>query len=112
MSMKKSKSEKVTLESLAGMVANGFAEQEKKLTGKIDDVESGLMVQISGVETRLTEKIDGVETRLSRQITGINNRIDDLALNRATREELLVLDKRVGRIETKLGLDFKRQAHA
>lgn len=94
------------------MVANGFDAQEKKLTGKIEGVESRLTEKINGVEARLTEKIDGVETRLSQQITGINNRIDDLALNRATREELLVLDKRVGRIETKLGLDFKRPVHA
>lgn len=110
--MKKTRAKKVTLEALAGMVANGFAEQEKLMTGKIDGVESRLTAEIKGVETRLETKINGVETRLSQQITGINNRIDDLALNRATREELLVLDKRVGRIETKLGLDFKRQAHA
>ncbi len=53
------------------------------------------------------QKIDG----LSQQITGINNRIDDLALNRATREEVSVLDRRVGRIETKLGIDFKKPEH-
>lgn len=114
--MKKTRAKKVTLEALAGMVANGFDAQEKniteKLTGEINGVESRLTEKINGVETRLETKINGVETRLSQQITGINNRIDDLALNRATREELLVLDKRVGRIETKLGLDFKRQAHA
>ncbi len=101
--------EKITLETLAGMVAKGFSAQEKKLTDKIDGVESRLTERIDGVESRLTERIDGVESRLSQQITGINNRIDDLALNRATREELTVLDKRVGRIETKLGLDFKKQ---
>lgn len=109
--MKRSRSKKVTLESLAGMVANGFAEQEKKLTGKIEGVESRLGEEIKGLETNLTEKINGVETRLSQQITGVNNRLDDLALNRATREELLVLDKRVARIETKLGLDFKQPTH-
>ena len=64
------------------MVANGFAAQEKKITEKITG-------EINGVESRLTDKINGVETRLSQQIFGINNRIDDLALNRATREEIL-----------------------
>ena len=90
----------MTLDKLAIMVANGFSGQEKKLTEKID-----------GVERKLTEKIDGVEARLSQQINGINNRIDDLALNRATRDELLLLDKRMIRVEHKLGIDFKKPQH-
>lgn len=84
-----SEKSKMTLEKLAAMVANGFSAQEKTLASKIDSAEA----------------------RLSQQITGINNRIDDLALNRATREELTVLDKRVARIELKLGIDFKKSQH-
>jgi len=72
-------------ESLARSVAEGFA----------------------GVDKRF----DDMETRLSQQISGINNRIDDLALNRATRDELLLLDKRMIRVEHKLGIDFKKPQH-
>ena len=72
-------------ESLARSVAEGFA----------------------GVDKRF----DDMETRLSQQISGINNRIDDLALNRATRDELLLLDKRMIRVENKLGIDFKKPQH-
>ena len=72
-------------ESLARSVAEGFA----------------------GVDKRL----DDMEARLSQQISGINNRIDDLALNRATRDELLLLDKRMIRVENKLGIDFKKPQH-
>ena len=72
-------------ESLARSVAEGFA----------------------GVANRF----DDMETRLSQQISGINNRIDDLALNRATRDELLLLDKRMIRVENKLGIDFKKPQH-
>jgi|GEM_PF-4261945 hypothetical protein len=82
---------KMTLDKLAVMVANGFSEQEHNITGKI------------------AGKIAESEARISQQIAGINNRIDDLALNRATREEVLVLDKRISRVEAKLGLDFKHQ---
>lgn len=66
--MRKNVIKKVTLESLAGMVARGFDEQEKKLTQEIGGVKS----EIKGAETRLTDKINTVETRLSQQITGIN----------------------------------------
>lgn len=87
-------------ENLARMVANGFSAQEKTFAEKIDSAEA-----------RLNTKIDDVETRLSQQITGINNRIGNLALNRATRDKLLVLDKRVLRVEQKLGIDFKKPQH-
>lgn len=83
-------------ESLARSVAQGFAGVDKRF---------------ESLETGLNKKIDNVEARLSQQITGINNRIDDLALNRATREEFFVLDKRVERIETKLGIHFKKTEH-
>ena len=87
-------------ESLARSVAVGFAGVDKRF----DEVDK----RFEAIDTRF----DGLEKRIGQQIQGLGNRIDDLALNRATREELLVLNKRVVRIETKLGIDFKRPQHA
>lgn len=87
-------------ESLARSVAQGFAGVDKRF----DEVDK----KFAAVD----KKFEGLETRLSQQISGINNRIDDLALNRATRDQLLVLDKRVLRVEQKLGIDFKKPQHA
>lgn len=93
----KEKSKKISTDDLAILINRGFEQAETR----INNVESGLISRINGVEERLSSKIGGLERR-----------IDDLALNRATRDELTVLDKRVGRIETKLGLDFKKSEHA
>jgi hypothetical protein len=65
----------------------------------------------SGVDKRF-EAVDKRFDGVGQQIQGLAGRIDDLALNRATRDELLVLDKRVARIETKLGIDFKPRQHS
>ena len=85
---KEIKKEKMSLEKLATMVANGFSGQEKKLTEKID-----------GVERKLTDKIDGVETRLGQQINGLGNRIDTLVDGKVSWADQNRLAGRVSRLE-------------
>ena len=49
------------------------------------------------------ERVDGKLDGLQNQISGVNNRIDDLALNRATKDEIYHLGLRVSKIEHKIG---------
>lgn len=74
------KTKKVSMDDLAIMIGRGFED----------------------VENRLSKKIDDVEEKLSRKIDGLSNRIDDLSLNRATREELKILSIRVEKVEKKV----------
>ncbi len=69
-------------ESLARMVANGFSEQERKLTEKIEDVE----------------------VRLGQKINGLGNRIDTLVDEKVLRTEHKKLSDRVSRLEIAGGL--------
>jgi TolA-binding protein len=87
---------KVTLDSLAVMMAGGFSDLENRLGSKIDHIDQRLSKLIDGLDER-TDKLEG-------KIDGINNRIDDLALNRATRDESKQLNARLTRIERKLAL--------
>lgn len=79
----------MTLDKLAGMMANGFSNLEEKLGGRIDRVE---------------ERLTDVEGRLSQKISGLENRIDDLAYGKAGRDEVQVLNTRVTRVEKKLAI--------
>ena len=72
----------MTLEKLAEMTMNGFRESESKFMAEID---------------RLDKKIEY-------RFDALSNRIDDLALGRATRYEHHALEKRVSKIERKIGL--------
>lgn len=83
----KTKTKKVSTDDLAIMIGRGFEEVDKRF----DDLDS-----------RLSKKIDDVEEKLSRKIDGLSNRIDDLSLNRATREELKILEIRVEKVEKKV----------
>ncbi len=101
--MKKKGSTKkdVSNEDLARMVAGGFDRMEKRfetMENRFEDVENHL-------ETMGT-KIDDVESRLGSKINGLHNRIDDLALNRATRDEVHILSTRMTRVEKKIGISF------
>ena len=75
-------------EGLAHMVANGFIEQEKKITEK------------------LTEKIEGVEARLGQQINGLGNRIDKLVDDKVAWTDHNRLADRVSRLE--MATPFKK----
>ncbi|TAK56969.1 hypothetical protein EPO17_03215 [Patescibacteria group bacterium] len=76
----------MTLDKLAGMMANGFSNLEEKLGGRIDKVE---------------ERLTDVEDRLSQKISGLENRIDYLAEGKASREEVKTINIRLTRVEKK-----------
>ncbi|MEX0672463.1 MAG: hypothetical protein WDZ82_02060 [Candidatus Paceibacterota bacterium] len=82
--------------------------QKKTSRKKTDMTVSELAKVVSKGFNALEERIDETEVRLSQQINGINNRLDDLALNRATRDELQTVNKRVDRVEKKVGLKSRR----
>ena len=94
-------------ESLAHSVAEGFAGVDKRFEA-VDKRFEAVDKRFEAVDKQFNQ----LEGKITQQIQGLGNRIDDLALNRATREELIVLDKRVGRIESKLGISFKKSEHA
>lgn len=81
------KTKKVSMDDLAIMIGRGFEDVDKRF----DELDS-----------RLSKKIDDVEEKLSRKIDGLSNRIDDLSLNRSTREELKILSIRVDNVEKKV----------
>lgn len=74
------KTKKISIDDLVIMTGRGFEDVEGKLSKKIDDIEE----------------------KLSRKVDGLSNRIDDLSLNRATREELKILQIRVEKVEKKV----------
>jgi len=82
----------------------------KSTDSKIEALAKSVAVGFAGVDKRfeqMDKKIDDVEKRLSQKISGLNNRIDDLALNRATKDEQYLLIKRVEKIEQHIGLAVK-----
>ena len=87
MKKENNKTKKVSMDDLAIMIGRGFEDIEQRLSGKIDGLD---------------KKIEYVEERLSRKIDGLSNRIYDLSLNRATREELKILEIRVEKVEKKV----------
>lgn len=124
------KTKKVSIEDLAVIVRDGFSnvdEKFKEVHKKMDEgfsdvnekfkkvhkeIEDLAVMTARGFEyvnnrfgeldSRLSKKIDDVEEKLSRKIGGLSNRIDDLSLNRATREELKILSIRVEKVEKKV----------
>lgn len=72
------------IDNLAVSTAKGFESVDKKF-------------EIVG------NKLDGLQN----QVGGVNNRIDDLALNRATKDEIYHLGLRVSKIESKIGFSGK-----
>lgn len=124
------KTKKVSIEDLAVMVSKGFnnvdekfKEVHKKMDKGFSDVNEkfnnvhkeiedlAIMTgrgfedvdkRFSELDSRLSKKVDDVEEKLSRKIDGLSYRIDDLFLNRATREELKILSIRVDKVEKKV----------
>ena len=87
----------MTVGKLAVIVAQGFAGMDKRFE-KIDQ----RFDQVDKRFEQMEERLQGIDSKIS----GTHNRIDDLALNRATRDEMGILSSRVDRIEHKLG--FKK----
>ena len=77
---------KSLIERLAASTAKGFTHMEKQFDEKLD------------------LKILKLEERLGNRFDGVNNRIDELALNRATRDEMKILSIRVDRLELRTGI--------
>ncbi|MEX0930609.1 MAG: hypothetical protein WDZ79_02930 [Candidatus Paceibacterota bacterium] len=82
----------MTINDLAKIISKGFSNMEEQFES------------LENCMGRLEERQDETEVRLSQQINGVNNRLDDLALNRATRDELYTANKRLDRVEKKVGL--------
>ncbi|MEK7552218.1 MAG: hypothetical protein AAB534_02260 [Patescibacteria group bacterium] len=98
---------KVSTEDLAQMIARGFGNSDKKFEGMITDLDTKLSNQIIDLDEKLSGKINDLDEKISGKINGLSNRIDDLALNRATREEIKILSIRVENIEHKVGIKNK-----
>jgi hypothetical protein len=82
---------KVTTDDLAIMIAKGFRGVDEKM---------------SGLEKRLTGKIDSVDTRLTSLESKVNqmdmrltSQLDNVVLNYTRRDEHSKLEKRVRRLE-------------
>ncbi|KKR45441.1 MAG: hypothetical protein A3G47_00690 [Candidatus Zambryskibacteria bacterium RIFCSPLOWO2_12_FULL_39_45] len=88
--MKRNAIKKTTLDNLAHMVARGF---------------QSVKTDLEAIEKRLINKIEEVEEVLTNRINGVERRIDDLALNRATRDEVYKIDRRLIRMERKVGTE-------
>lgn len=70
------------IDTLAQITAKGFQEASSELHSEID---------------KLNKKIDY-------RFDSLSNRIDDLVMNKATREQVKIIEVRIERIEKKLGL--------
>ncbi|MEK7614428.1 MAG: hypothetical protein AAB428_02055 [Patescibacteria group bacterium] len=92
----------VSNEDLARMVAKGFE--------SMDNNFSGLENKMTGLEDRMTgleDKVDGFERRVTQKIGNLERRIDDVVMNRATKDEVYALSLRVDNLEIKTGLKEK-----
>ncbi len=76
---------KKDIDNLAIATARGFSEVHKEM--------QDMHTELQDIEERLTNKIQGVERR-----------IDDIADNKANREQLKLIDLRVLKIEKKIGV--------
>lgn len=76
------KTKNISIDDLAIMVSNGF----------------------SNLSNEFNTKIDNLEEKLTNRMQGLERRIDDLAFNRASRDEVKMLDLRITRIEKKIGV--------
>jgi hypothetical protein len=99
--MKKKVSKKeMTVEDLAKIVDVGF----KNVNKTIEELAGMTARGFRDLDIKLNKKIDDVEERLNHKIQGVERRIDDLALNRATREEVRIMDIRLTKLEKKVGI--------
>jgi hypothetical protein len=97
--MKNKTAKKVTLESISNSI--------KLMAESINDLALATAKGFDEVNKRMDNfdlKIDHVEKTLSGKISGIDIRIDDLAFNRATKDEVYLLTKRMVKVEAKVGI--------
>lgn len=90
----------MTLDRFAIIMANSFEALEKNLRAEFTSLLGGVDNKVG----RLEDRIGKLEERLDYRFNALSNRIDDLALNRTTRNEHKLLEKRVSNIEKNLGL--------
>ncbi len=93
----------MTLDKLAGMMANGFSNLEEKLGGRIDKLD----IRVGSLENKfdsLENRIDTLEDSMLQKFSGLENRIDSLAEGKASREEVKVINTRLTRVEKKLAI--------
>ena len=93
----------MTLDKLAGMMANRFTNMEEKLGGRIDKLD----IRVGSLENKfdsLENRIDTLEDSMLQKFSGLENRIDSLAEGKASREEVKVINTRLTRVEKKLAI--------
>lgn len=94
---------KITLET----IADSISKLDTKIDQKIDDLAISTAKGFEEVNKRMDNfdiKIDRTEKTLSGKIEGVDRRIDDLAFNRATKDEVYLLTQRMMKVETKVGI--------
>src|SRR3989344_4754207 len=97
----------LTMEGVTKMVKKVVFDSQEELAMMVKRGFDAVDQRFEEVEKKFDDKIDNMESRFNQKIDGLTNRIDDLSLNRATREQFLLLDHRVGRIEQHLKIEPK-----
>lgn len=83
----KNTKKQMTVEDLAVIVANGFSDMSSNLDKKFEQVD---------------KRFEKIDQKIDYRFDGLARRIDDLSMNRSTREETKILEMRVERIEKTL----------
>lgn len=123
--------EKITLENLAGKMDEGFKNMDegfKRVDGKFDGVDGKFKEAEKHTDKKIDEKIDGLALAVAKGFEGIDKRFDENAKqhqrfldkfenlgqgqediklkldNVAYRFEIVDLDKRLKKLEVKLGI--------
>ena len=103
-----------TLEDLKGVIEEVLLPSQQNLQLDIDTKIENLAKMIARSFRDVDGKVSAIDQRLVlsreeilRKLDGTNNRIDDLALNRATKDEVYYLGLRVSKIENKMGFSKK-----
>ena len=93
---KETPKKEIKIDNLAQMIAKGF--------GSVDGNLKTIHGDMRELEKRLTSRLGELEDTLTNRINGVERRIDDLALNRATRDDVYKIDRRLIRVERKVEL--------
>ena len=93
---KETTTKKITIDTLAIMMNNGFESIKRDFTGQMAELKKDIKEEITGVKKEIT----GIKN----QLEGTNKRIDDLASNRVKYDDHNKIKTRVDFIEEKLGI--------
>ena len=106
----KNKKQELTLKDIAELIKTSSEKTEKKLENKIDTsvewlatVTQKQFLEIKGEFSKTHKQLDGIE----KEIKGIRRDFEDLKLRldqAAYKFEIKEMEKRIRRIETKIGL--------